>query len=93
MHLQAQGLTADIDRQPRFELMADDIAALIKHLGIEKADLMGYSLGGGVALQTSIRHSDLVRKLMLVSTPFKRNGCYPEVLKGMAQMGPVATRA
>ena len=61
--LQAHGRTADIDRPLSYELMADDIAALIKHLGFEKADVMGYSLGGGVALQTAIRHPEVVRKL------------------------------
>ena len=71
-----------------FELMAEDIAALIKHLGIEDADVMGYSLGGGVALRTAIQHPEVVRKLVLVSTPFKRDGWYPEVLAGMGQMGP-----
>ena len=88
--LQAHGRTADIDRPLSFEWMADDIGALIKQLGFERADVMGYSLGGGVALQTAIRHSDVVRKLVLVSTPFKRDGWYPEVLAGMAQMGPEA---
>ena len=51
---------------------------------------MGHSLGGGVALQTAIRHPEVVRKLVLVSTPFKRDGWYPEVLAGMEQMGPGA---
>src|SRR3712207_6891674 len=51
-----------------FESMADDIAALIEHLGFEKADVMGYSLGGGVALQTAIRHPEVVRMLVVVST-------------------------
>src|SRR5260221_11839615 len=58
VELQAHGHTADIDRPLRFELMADDIAALIKHLGRGRADLFGYSLGGGVALQTAIRPPD-----------------------------------
>jgi pimeloyl-ACP methyl ester carboxylesterase len=58
--------------------MADDVAALIEHLEIERADVIGYSLGG-VALQTAIRHPVVVRKLVLVSTPFKREGWYPEV--------------
>jgi pimeloyl-ACP methyl ester carboxylesterase len=49
---------------------------------------MGYSLGGGVALQTVIRHPGLVRKLVIVSAPFRRAGFYPEVLAAMAQMGP-----
>ena len=84
VELQGHGHTADIDRPLSFELMADDIAALIKHLGLEQADIFGYSLGGGVALQTAIRHPEVVRKLALASTPFKRDGWYPEVLAGMA---------
>jgi pimeloyl-ACP methyl ester carboxylesterase len=88
--LQAHGRTADIDRPLRFESMADDIRALIEHLGLEEADVMGYSLGGGVALQTVIRHPQVVRKLVLVSTPFSRDGWYPEVRAGMEQMGPKA---
>src|SRR6266513_5520577 len=86
--LQGHGRTADIDRPLSVALMADDIAALIKHLGLASADVMGYSLGGGVALQTAIRHPEVVRKLVLVSTPFKRDGWYPEILAGMGQMGP-----
>lgn len=88
--LQAHGRTADIDRPLSRKTMADDIAALIKHLGFEKADVMGYSLGGHVALQTAMRHPELVRKLVVVSTTFRRDGWYPEVLAGMDQMGPAA---
>ncbi|MFN8440800.1 MAG: alpha/beta fold hydrolase [Caldilineaceae bacterium] len=84
--LQGHGRTADVDRPMRYETMGDDIAALIRHLGIAKADVMGYSLGGGVALRTAIQHSDLVRRLLLVSAPFKRNGWFPEVLAGMDQL-------
>jgi pimeloyl-ACP methyl ester carboxylesterase len=91
--LQAHGRTADIDRPLRYELMADDIGALIKHLDHQRADVMGYSLGGGVALQTAIRHPDLVRKLVVVSTPFKRQGWYPEVLAAMGQSGPQVAEA
>ena len=88
--LQAHGRTADIDRPMTYEAMADDVAALIEHLGVGEANVMGYSLGGGVALQTVIRHREVVRKAVLVSTPFKRDGWYPEVLAGMEQMGPEA---
>lgn len=88
--LQAHGRTADIDRPMSFEAMADDIGALIKQLGFKSADVMGYSLGGGVALQTAIRHPDRVRKLVVVSAPFKRAGWYPEMIAGMAQMGAEA---
>jgi pimeloyl-ACP methyl ester carboxylesterase len=88
--LQAHGRTADIDRPLRLEFMADDIAALIKHLGIGRADVMGYSLGGGVAVRTAIQHPGVVKKLVSVSAAFKRDGWYPEILAGMAQMGPAA---
>jgi pimeloyl-ACP methyl ester carboxylesterase len=88
VHLQAHGHTADIDRPMTFEAMADDIAALIPHLGFEQADVMGWSLGGSVALQTAIRHPETVRKLVLVSMPFKRDGWYPEALAGMSQTSP-----
>jgi pimeloyl-ACP methyl ester carboxylesterase len=91
--LQAHGRTADIDRPLSFESMADDVGALIEYLGFTRADVMGYSLGGGVALQTVIRHPAVVWKLVLVSTPFKRDGWYPEILAGMAQMGPGAAEA
>ena len=88
--LQGHGRTADIDRPISTEAMADDIAELLKYLKIDSADIMGYSLGGGVALQTAIQHPERVRKLVIVSTPFKRNAFYPDILKQQAQMGPQA---
>ena len=90
VELQGHGHTADIDRPLSFESMADDIAALIKYAGIQNTDVTGYSLGGGVALQTAIRHPRSVRKLVVVSAPFKRDGFYPELLAEMGQMGPSA---
>ncbi len=86
VELQGHGHTADIERPLRFELMADDIAALIRHLGLERTDIFGFSLGGGVGLQTAIRHPEVVRKLALASTPFRKDGWYPEVLAGMASI-------
>jgi len=88
--LQGHGRTADVDRPLSVALMADDIAALIKHLGLERSDLMGYSLGGGVALHTAVRHPEVVGKLVVVSTPFRRNGFYPDIL---AQQGQVSAAA
>lgn len=88
--LQAHGRTADIDRPLSLEAMADDVAVLIQHLGFRQADVMGYSMGGGVALRTAIQHPDVVRKLVVVSAPFKRDGWYPEVRAAMVQMGPEA---
>jgi pimeloyl-ACP methyl ester carboxylesterase len=90
VELQGHGHTADIDRPLSYEAMSDDIAALMKYLGFERADVLGYSLGGGVALQLAIRHPEAVRKLVVVSAPFKRDGFYPEVLAAMGQMGPSA---
>ncbi len=86
--LYGHGHTAITDRPIHFEQMADDIAGLIQHLGLEKADLLGYSLGGMVALQTAIRHPELINKLVLISIPFKRTGWYPEIQTGMASIAP-----
>lgn len=88
--LQGHGRTADIDRPVSVELMADDIAALIKHLGLPRADIMGYSLGGGVALLTAIRHPEVVDRLIVVSTPFRRNAFYPDILSQQAQVTAAA---
>src|SRR5579859_6508224 len=86
--LYGHGRTALTDRPIRFEQMADDIAGLIQHLGLEKADLLGFSLGGAVALQTAIRHPERVNKLVLISTPFKRTGWHPEMQAGMTALAP-----
>jgi len=91
--LQAHGRTADIDRPMTFEAMADDIAALMKHLEIERADVMGYSLGGVVALRIAVRHPDMVRKLVLVSIAFRLDGWYPEIVSGMAHVGAGSAEA
>src|SRR6266566_5265793 len=77
---QAHGHTADIDRPLTYEQMADDTAALLQQLGIEKADLFGWSMGAGIALQIAIRHPEVVRKLVLASVTYNRNGFYHEVL-------------
>ena len=84
VEVQGHGHTADIDRPLTYEHMADDIAALIKHLGLERADVFGFSAGGNVALQTAIRHPDVVRKLVVASAPSKSDGEYPEIRALMA---------
>ncbi|HEX2037082.1 MAG TPA: alpha/beta fold hydrolase, partial [Chloroflexota bacterium] len=86
--LQGHGHTADIDRPITYEQMADDTAALLHHLGIGKADVYGYSMGGGVALQVAIRHPQLVRKLVVVSASSSSEGMFPEVIAGIEQMTP-----
>ncbi len=68
--------------------MADDISGLIPHLGLEKANLFGYSLGGAVALQIAIRHPERVNKLVVLSTPFKRTGWCPEIQTGATSLIP-----
>jgi pimeloyl-ACP methyl ester carboxylesterase len=85
--LQGHGRTADIDRPLSLEAMGDDVAGLIEHLGLAQADVMGYSMGGGAALRTAIQHPELVRKLVVVSIPYKRSGWYPEMVAGMDQIG------
>lgn len=85
--LQAHGRTQDIDRKMRYETMADDIAKLIRHLELEQTNVLGYSLGAGVALRTAIQHPKLVRKLVMVSAPCKRKGWYPEIHAAMARSG------
>ena len=92
--LQGHGRTADVDRPLRFETMGDDIAALIRHLSPStQADVMGYSLGAGTALRTAIQHPALVRRLVIVSHPVRRDGWFPQSLAGFDQMGPAFAEA
>jgi pimeloyl-ACP methyl ester carboxylesterase len=86
VHLQAHGRTPDTDRPLRSETMGDDIAALISHLNFGKADVMGYSLGSSVALQTAIHHPDVVDRLVLVSAAMRQDGFYPEVVTAFKQL-------
>ncbi len=79
VELQAHGHTADIDRPITYEQMADDTAALLRHLGTGQADIFGFSMGGGVALQLSIRHPGLVRKLVVASASYTSDGMQPEL--------------
>jgi pimeloyl-ACP methyl ester carboxylesterase len=88
--LQGHGRTADIDRPLSIELMADDIAALITHLGLDKPDVFGYSLGGGVAFFTVAKHPELVGKAVIVSANIRRSAIYPEMLAQQEQVGPEA---
>jgi len=86
VHLQAHGRTPDTDRPLRCETLGDDVAALIGHLKLGKADVMGYSLGSDVALQTAIRHPDVVDRLVLVSGTMRQDGSYPEVVAAFNQL-------
>ncbi|MCA1707146.1 MAG: alpha/beta hydrolase [Actinobacteria bacterium] len=90
VELQGHGHTADIDRPLSYEQMADDIAALLRHLGTQKADIFGYSMGGGVALQVAIRHPEVVRKLVVGSVYYNNDGSYPELLEAIETITPEA---
>ncbi|MBL8058205.1 MAG: alpha/beta fold hydrolase [Anaerolineales bacterium] len=86
VELQGHGRTADVDRPFSFEQFGDDVAALIQHLGLAPADLLGYSLGGGAAWQAALRHPPAVRRLAVISAPAQRQGWYPEDLAGMGAL-------
>ena len=88
--LQGHGRTADIDRPLDIRLMAGDIAALIEHLGLEKPDVMGYSVGGGVAFFTAVQRPELVGKLVMVSAHIRRDAIYAEMLGQQAQVSSAA---
>jgi pimeloyl-ACP methyl ester carboxylesterase len=84
--LQGHGRTADIDRPIDFRLMADDVAALIGHLGLDKPDVVGFSLGGGVALMTAIKYPSRVGRLVAVSVNIRRSAIYPEMFAQQRQL-------
>jgi pimeloyl-ACP methyl ester carboxylesterase len=88
--LQGHGRTADIDRPIDIQLMADDIAALIDHLKLDKPDVVGYSLGGGVALFTAVKYPDKVRRLVVASAHARRDAIPPEMLAQQAQVNAAA---
>ena len=86
LEMQAHGRTADIKRPMSFENHADDVAALLEHLKIPSADIIGYSLGGGVAMQTAIRHPEKVRKVVVISSYFRRDGVVKEGQEALAKL-------
>jgi pimeloyl-ACP methyl ester carboxylesterase len=88
VELQGHGHTADVDRPFSYEQLADDVAAVLRHLGAVPADVAGYSLGGGVALQLAIRHPEVVRKLVVLSAPYNSDGQYPEVVATIEGISP-----
>ena len=88
--LQGHGRTADIDRPLDVRLMADDIAALIDHLGLDRPDVVGFSLGGGVALQLAIRHPAKVNRVVSGSAGIRRDAIYPEILEQQGQVTAAA---
>ena len=88
VELQGHGRTQDIDRPFSFESMADDVAALLKFLKTDSADIFGYSMGGGVAQQVAIRHPALVRRLIITSSVYKYEGWSPETRAILPMLTP-----
>jgi pimeloyl-ACP methyl ester carboxylesterase len=80
---QGHGRTSDRDQPITFESSADDVAALVRHLGFEQVDILGFSNGASVGLQVAIRHPDLVRKLVFASAMTRKDGAYPELWEFM----------
>ncbi|MEV6219071.1 alpha/beta hydrolase [Nocardia sp. NPDC051833] len=85
---QAHGRTADIDRPLRTPQMADDTVALLGQLGIRRIDLLGYSMGAGVALDITLRHPELVRKQILLSGGLGAEAMHPGLMEGMDELQP-----
>lgn len=88
--LQGHGRTADIDRVLDIRQMADDVAALIDHLRLGTPDLVGYSLGGGVALQTAAKYPTKVQRLVMVSANLRTDAIYPEMRLQQGQVNAAA---
>jgi pimeloyl-ACP methyl ester carboxylesterase len=86
--LQGHGRTADIDRPLTLEGMADDVASAIGQLGVEPADIFGYSTGAAVGLQLGIRYPEVVRKLVLASVTYTMEGVHPGLMQGLGEMKP-----
>jgi pimeloyl-ACP methyl ester carboxylesterase len=86
VEMQGHGRTADIERKFSQENLADDVAALLDYLKIPRADLIGYSMGGGVAMECAIRHPDKVRKVVVISSTFRRDGMVKEALDALPKL-------
>jgi len=88
VELQGHGHTADVDRPVTYEQMADDSAELLRHLGVERADVMGFSMGGAVALQLAMRHADLVRRMVVASASYTSDGMHAVALEMLPSITP-----
>ena len=86
VEMQGHGRTADAPREITYENLADDVAALLDHLEIPRADLIGYSMGGAVAMQCAIRHPDKVRKAVVLSSTFRSDGMIAEGREAISKL-------
>ncbi|HEY7639520.1 MAG TPA: alpha/beta hydrolase [Steroidobacteraceae bacterium] len=90
--LEGHGRTALRATPMSHERNGDDVAAVLRHLKIQQADVAGYSHGGDASIRMAIQHPEMVRNLIVISTAAARNGWYPEVLKGMEAVGSAQAR-
>jgi pimeloyl-ACP methyl ester carboxylesterase len=86
--MQGHGRTADIDRPITYEQMADDTAELIRHLGLEQPDVVGYSMGAGVTFQLGMRHPELARRLVAASASLSSAGIQPDAWAMFPSISP-----
>lgn len=86
VELQGHGRTKDIDQPIRYKSLAQDIIALIDHLELDKPDVLGYSLGGGTALQAGIQAPEKINKLLLISMAYQHEGWRTELIESMKEM-------
>ncbi|HWG32519.1 MAG TPA: alpha/beta hydrolase [Gemmatimonadaceae bacterium] len=86
VEMQGHGRTADVPRDITYANLADDVAGLLDYLKIPRADLMGYSMGGVVAMECAIRHPDKVRKAVIISSAFRSDGMGPEGLAAIRNL-------
>jgi pimeloyl-ACP methyl ester carboxylesterase len=87
VELQGHGRSPDTDRPIAFATLADDVAAIVDTLRLGTADVVGLSFGGATALRMAIQHPDKVRRLVVISSPYAKNGWYPKAQEGMATVG------
>lgn len=85
--LQGHGRTELGNRPMSLEAMGDDMATILKSLGYDKADVLGYSFGGGVAFRLAVQHPEMVDRVALVSAGYAQDGFYPEMIKMQAAVG------
>jgi len=86
--MQGHGRTKDIAREFSYEGMADDVSGLLKHLKIDSADILGYSMGGGIAFQVAVRHPEQVRRLVVLSGTYSHDGWWPDAEASFATFTP-----
>ena len=86
VEMQGHGRTADISRPMSDANFADDVAALLDYLNIPRADVIGYSMGGGVAMQCAIRHPEKVRKVVSISAALSKDGWVKEAAESIPEI-------